>query len=479
LNTRLLEVACLTAGAVLAPLSVGQAPATLQSDQQAKPDALARQQHEQALVSQLLAELDRAFTAGDAARYVAAFAPVHPRELQALQQHLTRAFAAGAKLTRTSSYEIVQRSGDLLVALVDAETRCAAGKAPMQVTENFLLALQVPPQQTAPRAILQVEVDPRAWRHDVQQQTFRCEACNYQIGAGDTWLIAPIKRGRSGCMETLALFSLTDDLEVEVSVFVTAEPRAPRTVLRELTATQAEAQIEDWAPGGCAEGLPGARTVLQQPSGIEARLHVLAFGRMLYLLAATGSAAAWQRRAGEVGAIVDSFRLLDPAVDRARVHEAAIRVHGGRVTWDGHTAVVPDPGIELQGPAGWNFRARPGPHLFRIEFECPEGNLLRVSGHAPPVGLPKWCPDGADAMWQGLVGALHGPVERDSGWQPCPTFGAGWQHRELRLRSSEQHALRRLEVIWRGDRLLVLDGRAFTSERMAQIEQARASLRMR
>jgi hypothetical protein len=429
-------------------------------------------QDAKAALEQVLAKLDARFSAADADGYAAEFDPQHARAVARMRERLEVVFASGARFARRSTGTVYERHGDLVVGRVDATIRVERAGGPLELQEPSLLVVRL---GDPPRPVLELRIDAKAWKKHVENGVFTCPGCNYRVGVRDGWVVAPLDPESTDCMEAIAFFSLDSDLMVEMSACVTPAPRAAAAVLGGLTGNRAPAA--PWQPEPPIRSSDGATVRLHQPDGTEVALHALARGRLLWLLAATGSSAAWQDSGRDAQALIASLQMLDPDLDPEVSARRAASAHGGKIEFDGHRVICPEPPVTLDPPEGWEPSMRPGPHRFRIDFRCPQQDELRFSAHAPLLGLPSWCEESADAMVRSLLAEPAAELRADSGWQPDDRLGAGWLVRRLELAPEPGGPpLRHLEVRWRGGQLLVLDGRAGERERLQRIRDAIGTL---
>ena len=165
--------------------------------------------------------LDRAYNAGDPVAYFELYDP----DSVALHSHLRTRFGQVLRphglLKRSSAVIDFAMRKDRAIALVSSEVGATGEKQPMR--SRRLLVLD--PEDG--EVVFEIDAPPQS--HEIPAKTeFECPACNYRITASADWLVVPNCQLRTGCLESVAFYSLTHRVCVHLSVNVgeRAEPSA-------------------------------------------------------------------------------------------------------------------------------------------------------------------------------------------------------------------------------------------------------------
>jgi hypothetical protein len=251
------------------------------------------------------------------------------------------------------------------------------------------------------RGLFAVEAHPFASAMGVGKTgVFACAACNYRLSFGADWLAVPRCPTRSQCMEALWLVSLTHDLHLDVAVHLGETAVSAETALRNcLESPRGKRQVTlakpprftAWQPSAAhlPAGASSQRCTTECRGGLVAEMNMIAIGRLRYLVVVRGPAAAIRNRRGDIDAILDSFRVLDPGITPDELAELATHGHSGKGVITDNLYRNPRAGLELRGPAGWRPRISAGACMFAIGFTNPQrpGSYLAAEAQGP-VGGP-------------------------------------------------------------------------------------------
>ena len=427
-------------------------------------------------VAQLVRELDRAFSDGDAERYLAPFDPVHAVMHARFAARVREVLSSGVPLVRRSAVERFWHLGGHGIALIVAETSAPGLSDREPVQENSVWALRDESGQL--RIVLAADVSASALavlpREDLPlqpEQQIRCDACNYTIRASDDWLMVPNCSQRLGCLESFSFYSLSLDLAADLSVHVAhAESgQSPAAQLRRFVkrgegVDSADVAIEPWLPPMYAAGnrpmyLDGARCVLEDhPNpGDRAELHLATYGRLSYLITVRGSAAHIDANRPAVRSLLQSFALDDPRLEPAVLVE---RIAGERQggSFDGPVYENHKTGVRFAGPAGWATRLDASFCAFDVAWAKPDGTAsLRLTALLPSQGIEHWTERAADAALRAAWSKAGVEIVDAGGWRDGERGFAKLRLVEARSSGSAGAARSLMKVGFDRDLLVLLE----------------------
>lgn len=455
-----------------------------------------------AAITTLLAELDAAFGRGDVDAYLAHFQPDHPGAHTLLQQRLQRALRGGVALTCRSTVVGSPRCfGERTVVRVRSEVRTTGGESAVVVVEDSLIALRngataaIPTFAVALPAGAEVPLDGR----------FRCPACNYEVGGPVGWLCVPQAPDRAHALEATTFYLTGTDVSIDVAVRIAddaASPPAATTVAERLAGALRDlapgARVDlalDWRPASqeATAGFAGAKVAVDlppdpaAPEGSRAWFHVATLGAVQYVLLVRGSAPSLQHHSAPVRALLDSFRVLDPAAEPLEAAARPLRVHQGGQLRDG-TYTNERFGLSFAGPGGWPAAQRCGGAAFRVVWTGPRGGRLWLSGYAVPEGVPRWCTETAERWFSAMCRErgleIVGPEgAKEPVWNGDDACGALVRDvgcRPLRPTPEERLAPpRRLRLVVRSDLFVVIDAAPAHEDEVEPLRGAVQALRLR
>lgn len=446
----------------------------------------------------VLQRLDACFDRGDVDGYLQLFAPDHPGAHAVLQQQLTRQVTAAPERSRRSALVgSAQSIGPRTVVRVEHTIRLGPAAAPrLELVEHSLLAIDaradgslVPTLATA--------VPPR-WR-GAPTDPFRCEACNYEVGAAPGWLCAPMPAASARALEGATFHLLGSDVACDLSVEV--DPAMPIAsavaqrlgeALQRLEPRARAGAVQPWRPPHHptpVPGLTGAQLQLELPgpgAGDLAQFHVVTFGGLQHILLLRGSREALRTQDAAVQRLFASYHLLE--LDAVRVDAASQTLShhtGGRLVDGTYQNSVY--AVELRGPAGWQPQLRAGGARFRVCWQSEHGSRLWLTGHGVPAGMTRWDTAAADRWLAELCAQQRiepltdgqGPAA-DPAWQPPDDCGgpSRWlcavPHAGEPLTAPRRRWIR---VRVHDDLLLVADGFANTEADEQALQAAMRTLR--
>lgn len=420
--------------------------AACQREGPALVDALAAQR--------LLARLDDACNARDYAGYADHFEPgnrcLHDSHLAYMRQLLVPERTFHRHSTLTSHLERDGRG----VALVHVDYRHQQHAPTSTAAWDGYLVLR-PTTGPLPKVQFAVPVDPMLIGM-VDGPQFRCDACNYSVGAPGPWLVVPIPRQQTGCMEDVAFYDLQNDLQVTTSVWIGERAHAATDALRVLLACRdASAQIEPWPAAHASLSSPHLTTAQCRFTQADrvTTLRLVVHGRVHYLLTVDGTAAALAERSRQVTQLIDSFRLLDDRSPEATQRGSAEAHLGAHVDTD--NVFSHRSGVTFRGPPAWRPELEHGPNEFEIGFHCPEQRgTLWASAVAIGGGAGTQRRRHADLIIDRSLEGRGLAATTDSGWQIWTGAPHAAQRRQLvcGTDATRQHAVRAILT----DKLLIV-----------------------
>ncbi|MCU0865706.1 MAG: hypothetical protein MUC36_18120 [Planctomycetes bacterium] len=452
----------------------------------------------EAALRALLQRLDACFERGDVDGYLQVFAPDHPGAHSVLQQHLTRHVAAAPERSRRSALVgSAQSIGPRTVVRVEHSMRLGPAAAPrLELVEHSLLAIDPRPDGSLVPT-LATAVPPR-WRGSPADQ-FRCEACNYEVGAAPGWLCAPMPAASARALEGATFYLLGTDLACDLSVEVDPAMPVASTVaqrlgeaLQRLEPRARAGAVQPWRPPHHATpvpGLTGAKLQLELPgpgAGDLAQFHVVTFGGLQHILLLRGSSEAMRAQDAAVQRLLASYHLLE--LDAVRVDAASQTLShhtGGRLVDGTYQNSVH--AVELRGPTGWQPQLRAGGTLFRVCWQSEHGSRLWLTGHGVPVGMTRWDTAAADRWLAELCAQQRiepAPDAKapaaDAAWLPPDDCGGPTRWLCAVPRQGEPLTAPRrrwIRVRVHDDLLLVVDGFANTEADEQALQTAMRTLR--
>ncbi|MCR9243774.1 MAG: hypothetical protein NXI31_01995 [bacterium] len=459
-----------------------------------------------AKIEDALAELDAAFAAGDAARFLAAFEPDHTGAHALLEQRMLRIFPvdrSGKSPYRRKSTILgaPRQLGPRTVARVRHEL--FKGSVAIAATlEDTMMAFRESGDTLVPTLAIET---PRQAECSATDK-FTCPACNYEVGGVAGWLCVPMGRDRAQALEASSFYLMGTDIACDVSVRIDDRRTAMQVVnelagvLREVESDATPNLATNWLPPAHAGGseddgfiadLEGARIEIALPSqhddaGAVAIFHALQFGSLQHLLLVRGSHGAIQKNRQTVDALLASFRLLDSNAERAAAGARALQMHVGGVVKDGRYDNGKH-GASMQGPANWQVQQRCGGALFRVLWTGPDDSRIWLTGFAVPPGMDYWCQQTADHWVRKLcksAGIEVPPENKTPDVDKWATDGlCDASVRTLNCQAPRQSgvpgkARRVLRVMFRANLLLVGDGTATTDEHWQLIKRSLGSMRL-
>jgi hypothetical protein len=444
-------------------------------------------------VEEVLRELDALYVRGDAAGYVARFLPGHGEAMAQRERQLAQAFAASRSRQRTSTVlgQPRQLGGHTIVrARYAIALQCADGAAVPGVAfeEECLLALRADGRGRLQPAF-EVETTPAPGC--VQEDRFRCEACNYEVGGVDGWLCVPLRADRANALEAVIFLRLGSDLVCDVAVQVDPDASPPETVALDLAsvlqprASATTRQPQAWLPPAHAEmppaGLRGARLELATGDGARVAIHVVAFGGLQHLLLLRGREASFAREAAAVAALLGSYRLLERDRDLALAAAEPLRHHAGG-TLHGNAYENHRFGVTCDGEPGWTAAQRTGGAAFRVVWTSPAGSRFWLTGHAVPPGMARWCRATADRWLARLCEQVAVELRADdpgcSDWHE-EACGALTRVLHGAPRAGAAAPARWLRLLLYDDLLLIADGAAAVADDEPAVRRLLAAVRRR
>ena len=469
-------------------VTVGLAPAAAQPD--AAPQPPTRPD-----VTALFARLDDAFERGDADAFLAAFDPVHPTLHARFATRIRQVLSLRVSFERASELQRHWQLGPHGVSLVATTTRLAARQDLPPVREHALaVTRRTADESTAITLYVDVDESVLAQLPDADQpltpkHAIRCSTCNYEIDAGQDWLMVPNAKQSSGCLESLTFFALDVDLSVELSIHLDRAPDPAPPAVRLVTLCRdrtgdadAAPSTEPWIPPAYTLGvtgppplLDGARCTIDEDGTPHAELFLAVFGRVGYLFAVRGSAVTAERRSAAIGRLLDSFMLLDPELSPDTI---AARITGDRQGGDlvdgGY--VNRRFGVRCDAPGAWQPRLAAAHYAFDVVFSCPaDHGHMRVKGMEPPRGMERWTRAAADRMVRSTLERAGLRVVEDSGWQGAADgFDA---QREIVARRGDADPRYALRLGFAPDLLVLAEADANTAHGLRLAREAFGSLR--
>jgi hypothetical protein len=487
--SRAVTVIALLAGSSIAR---GQQPA---QESMPRSEGAAAERIDRAALTRLLADLDRAFSLGDAKAYLERFEPDNRKLHDRLAERLRRLLHGNPGWTRHSELRTEPRLvGPRTVVGVRSEARLAED-APA-VVETGLLVLRPVGARLVPTAYLPAPID----GGDCPiPDHFACPACNYAIGGVDGWLGVPLPGATSETVDGVSFHLLgtdvTCDFAVEIDDPLPGEDRSGvgavgaserlTAALLGLAPAATPPMPEAWRPASLQTAVPpefsGARQRLVLPDGSIAIVLITALGPLRHALLVRGSARAVDAGAAAIDALLASYRFLDLELDRSTLANAPFAAHtGGQV--DGASFRSERHSVRCDGPPGWSVRQRNCGAAFKVNWTCPERiGWLSVCGYLPPLGLARWRERDADSWLADLCARAQLAIDSaaDRGWRPSECGGLV---RELTLVAAAGHRggpTPRWLRLWLRDDLLVVADAHGRADDEPLLRAAMASIRPR
>lgn len=419
----------------------------------------------------VLAELDAAFTRGDANGYLRAFAPEQPFLHEVHARQIRQRLAAEARLARGS--EIVgspRRLGDHTVATVTYTTRAAERPTAPPLVEHGLLVLREQGGAVVPTLAIEVP----ATTAQCAEDRFECPACNYRIGGAPGWLFAPVATSRSGAVEAGVFVRLGADIGLEVTVRAGASPVPARTALQSLlgelrerlagerTGPATPGPIEDWAPPGLDGRTPdafsAARAAIDLANGQRLAVFVTALGALQHVLLLRGDRRQLERHRAACDELLGSYALMVEDADLAAQQARSLSMHTGGALDRLGSYENRRHDVRIDALVGWRAELRAAGTAFQTVWNCPEEQgRLWLTGYLPPPGLLRWTPGHVDT-WLERLGPRAGlrlPARLDSGFSAPDATGQCERRLEF---DRDGDAPRLLRILLRDDLLIVADG---------------------
>ncbi|MCA8958519.1 MAG: hypothetical protein KDC87_20750, partial [Planctomycetes bacterium] len=389
----------------------------------------------------LVQELDRAFNARNLGALLAHYVPDRQTHFFAAMRARLHALFLRDGLSACSRVLRFFHRGHTGIALVATELTAPSQRASL----HTFTALRRQAGRVV--ALFSIDVDPRAAIEHAHGSSFACPACNYRIRFDDRWLAVPRAQSEGGCTEALWLVSLERDVFLDIGVTHCSAATDARHALDRILQAKRTARLlaEDdsatpsaWLPRGIPRrdtadlgvAVSGARYQGSCRGGLAVDMHVLAAGRMVFLLAARGNPSALCAARAEVDAVLDSFELVDPKLTAAQMAERALRLHTGGGTFDGpcgNRYRNPTHRVAITGPTGWDHQLRAGAFLFHLTFRNPtSGSSLELYA-LPPRDRP-FCPNSIERLV--TTQCPPGSGAKSTDWQ---TTGCGLTWRQVEL----------------------------------------------
>jgi hypothetical protein len=234
-----------------------------------------------------------------------------------------------------------------------------------------------------------------------RDQLFRCSVCNYQVGSPSegSWVVIARPSFLSGCIEAVDVFSLEDDLAMELSVHPFGPHRHGdlRAWLERCAQEMAQglgarepATLGTSVPAKIG-GLAGwTRTMqLTLPGGVQRafELHALQHGDATYLVSIQADPSTLETKGHLAQELRETFMVLRPGEPVRK--ETLLEVFGGpgKFSEDGTAYTIETLGVHMPGFADWKQERRIGVGAFHACWiEKKSGSTLRIVGVERPHG---------------------------------------------------------------------------------------------